>query len=276
MKTYELQIAQLQDQIKGLETQRDANTTSITLIDDELGDLQPLYEKGLVQKNRITGLQRARNDLDGTQGSLSSQIAMAKGQISETRQKIAQVQAAFDQDTITALEALAPQIAKLEEQRAATELQLSRVDIRAPSDGIVNHLAVHTVGGVIAPGETLMEVVPTGDNLVVRAMVMPKDINNIAIGQNAKLVISAFDHNTTPEILGQVSYISADLTSDAQQQVSYYDVRVALDDSTSDELALTFLPGMQAEVFISAGEKTLAQYLMDPLQTRLNHTFREV
>ena len=89
-------------------------------------------------------------------------------------------------------------------------------------------------------------------------------------------MISAFDRNTTPEIHGKVNYISADLTTDPQQGVSYYDVRIALDDAAADQVAQDFLPGMQGEVFISAGEKTLAQYLMEPMQKRLSHTFREV
>lgn len=276
VKTFEHQIDQFRDQIQGLETQRKSTAASIEMVVAELADLEPIYQKGYVTKPRITGLKRERSDLEGTLGALKSQIAMAKGQIAETEQHIEQVAKDFHQETISRIESITPEIAKLREQLESADLQLSRVAIRATSDGIVNQLAVHTVGGVIQPGETVMKIVPTADSLVIQAKVLPKDINNVAVGQEAKLVISAFDHNSTPDIHGKVTYISADLTSDERQEVSYYDVRIALDDPAESGLALAFLPGMQAEVFISAGEKTLLQYLLEPMKKRLSHTFREI
>ncbi|MEM0991295.1 MAG: HlyD family type I secretion periplasmic adaptor subunit [Pseudomonadota bacterium] len=274
--TYEHQIAQLQDQITGLETERDAKSTSIDLVQDELNDVEPLFDKGIVQKTRITSLKRERSELEGARGSLISQIAVAKGQIAEIRQLIAQIDTTFHQETVASIEAVTPQIAQLKEQLGSLDLQLSRVEIRAPSDGVVNQLAVHTLGGVIQPGETVMQIVPVADNLVVQARVLPKDINHVGLGQDAKLVVSAFDPNTTPEIHGTVSYISADLTSDARQEMAFYDVRITLDDAKDAGIPLAFLPGMQAEVFISAGERTLMAYMLEPMQKRLSHTFREV
>ena len=276
IKTYQHQIEQFRDQIQGLESQRKTNKASLEMVIEELNDLLPLYEKGYVIKPRITALKRDRSDLEGTLGQIRSQIAVAKGQIAETEQAIEQVEKDFHRETITGIEQITPEIARLTEQLETANLQLSRVAIRAPSDGIVNQLAVHTVGGVIQPGETLMKIVPTSDALVVQAKVLPKDINNVAIGQEAKLAISAFDQNTTPAIHGKVTYISADLTSDARQEMSYYDVRIALDEPMENGSALAYLPGMQAEVFISAGERTLAEYLLEPMQKRLSHTFREI
>lgn len=272
------QIAQIGEEIKGLEAQRLAKNDEVALIDDEVAGLETLYDKGLVPGTRLTALQRERTGLLGASGYLTSQIAVARGRISAAQLQILQLEKAFKREVMSDISAALTELAQLRERRATADLHLSRVDVRAPADGIVHELAVHTVGGVISAGERLLQIVPDADSLVVSARVAPTDINNITVGQDATLVIGAFDQKVVPRLDGTVTFISADLKTDPATQTGSYEVRVTLDESAAVELAdreLTLLPGMPAEVYIATGERTMADYLLDPLARQFRHTFRE-
>lgn len=275
---YEEQITQFQQEVSGLETQRASANEQIDFIEHELKGLEVLFEKGLTPETRITALKRERSGLNGSVGSLTSQIAVTRGKISETRLAILQLEKSFQEQVTNEISAIVPELAQLKERRATSDLMLSRVDIRAPADGFVHELAIHTVGGVIQPGETLMRIVPEADKLVVSAAVMPQDINKVAKGNPASLVIGAFDQKVVPRLEGTVSFISADLKTDQASGMSFYEVRVDLDESAANLLSgreLTLLPGMPSEVFIQTGERTMAEYLLDPLTKQLRKTFRE-
>jgi HlyD family secretion protein len=171
-------------------------------------------------------------------------------------------------------------IAELKEKAIAAEDQLKRVDLRAPQTGVVHQLSVHTVGGVIANGETIMQIVPRADELVVEAKVAPSDIDQVAMGANAAIRIMAGNQRTTPEINGLVTRVSADLTHEQQNSgqpaAAYYMIRISL---PATELArlkdIRLVPGMPAEVFIQTHERTPLQYLLKPLQEQIARTFRE-
>lgn len=272
------QVAQLEQEIEGLKAQRSARDEEIVLIDQELSGITSLREKGLVPETRITALRRERTGLLGSSGALSAQIAVARGRISETRLKIVQLEKSFRETVMSEISALMPQVAQLKERRAAAQLQLSRVDVRAPADGVVHELAVHTVGGVVAPGDTLMRIVPDADDLLVTAKVAPKDINNLAINQPASVVIGAFDQKAVPRLEGTVSFISADLKRDPATGANYFEARIDLAESANATLAdraLTLLPGMPAEVYVATGEHTMLDYLTNPLTKQIRNTFRE-
>lgn len=275
---YEEKITQYQQEVSGLETQRASANEQIDLIEHELQGLELLLKKGLTPETRITALKRERSGLHGSVGSLTSQIAVTRGKISETRLAILQLEKSFQEQVTNEISAIVPEIAQLKERRATSDLMLSRVDLRAPADGFVHELAIHTVGGVIQPGETLMRIVPEADKLVVSATVMPQDINKVAKGNPASLVIGAFDQKLIPRLEGTVSFLSADLKTDPATGMSFYEVRIDLDESAADLIAgrdLTLLPGMPSEVFIQTGERTMSEYLLDPLTKQLRKTFRE-
>jgi HlyD family secretion protein len=167
-------------------------------------------------------------------------------------------------------------LSELVEKRVAAEDQLKRTDIRAPQDGLVHQLAVHTVGGVINPGEPIMLVVPRADTLTVEAKIAPQDIDQVRLGQRAVLRFSAFNQRTTPEINGEVSLVSADITQEAKSGASFYTVRIA---PPSSELArldgLKLVPGMPVESFIQTGERTVISYLTKPLADQITRAWRE-
>ena len=163
------------------------------------------------------------------------------------------------------------------ERKTAAEDQLKRVDIRAPQAGIVHQLNVHTVGGVIGNGETLMQVVPAADKLLVEARVAPQDIDQVAPGAKATVRILAGNQRTMPDISTHVTLIGADLTKEKEQpNVAYYVVRVAVPPEEAQRLdQLKLVPGMPAEVFIQTRERTPLDYLLKPLTEQIARTFRE-
>lgn len=269
-------IKQSTEQIQGLEVQQKAKEDEIALINQELTGLEALYAKGQVPVTRVIANKRERTRLEGERGALISQAAITKGRISETELQILQVDRDFREEVLKDLRDTQAQVAGLSERRIAAEEQLSRTEVRAPQAGFVHELAVHTIGGVVTPGETLMQIVPEKDALVVEARVSPTDIDQVHIGQQAFITFSAFSQRTTPQLDGHVISISPDLIQDPKTGLSYFTARVAPDPGQIERLGdLKLLPGMPAEVFIRSGERTVMTFLLKPLADQIRHTFRE-
>ena len=182
----------------------------------------------------------------------------------------------FRESVLKELQDVQAKVAELRERRVAAQDQLNRSDIRAPVSGIVHELKVHTVGGVIQPGDTVLKIIPISDALVVDARVSPVDIDQLQAGQPARVTFSAFNQRTTPQLSGKVKTISPDLSHDQATNMAYYTVRL---DIAADELArlgdLILVPGMPAEVFITTGDRRVISYLVKPLADQFRRTFRE-
>lgn len=270
-------IGQLRQQIDGYEAQREAKQREIDLIQEELVDLEALFAKGHVPKTRIMALKREAARLEGEHGELTSQMAVSASQVSETELEILQLKRDFAEKVFSEITELEPKIANLKERRAAADFQLKRMDIRAPYDGFVHELSVHTVGGVIQPGQTIMQIVPEADQLVIEARVAPTDVDEVMVDHEANVVLTAFDTRTTPTLHGRVVFKSADISQDEKTGLVFFVVRVALDDGELDRLGSdkTVTPGMPAEVFIQTGARTVINYLIEPLTEQIRRTFRE-
>ena len=151
-----------------------------------------------------------------------------------------------------------------------------KLELRAPQAGVVHDLNVHTEGGVIAAGETIMTIVPDTDSLIVETHVAPQDIDQIKLGQPAVLRFTNFNQRTTPEIDGEVSRIGADISRDDKASPTFFVVRIAIPSPQMDKLGKArLMPGMPVEVFIRTGERTLLSYLMKPLADQMHRAFRE-
>ena len=171
-------------------------------------------------------------------------------------------------------------VAELRERMIAAVDQLRRIDIRSPGNGTVLQLTVHTVGGVIGAGETIMLIVPQADQLVVEARVAPVDIDQIVMGAPVQVRIMAGNQRTTPSVNGVVTHISADLTretaSGGQPGQAYFLTRVSITDESLKNLGdLKLVPGMPAEALIETGVRTPLEFLLKPLQEQISRTFRE-
>jgi len=270
------QIRQFNKQAEGLKAQLEAKESEIELIDEELADLDALLKKQLVSKSRVSAQRRERARLQGQYGSFVSEIARIQEGISERKIQILQIEETYRAELLENLHETRSQIAQLEEQKIAAQDKLTRIDIRAPQDGYVHELAVHTIGGVVTPGEVLMSIVPRADRLVIEAKVKPVDIDELTPGQEATVRFPSFDRRTTPELKAKLLSVSADLTMDQRTGTGYYTARLTIDDA---ELALlegkVLVPGMPVEVFMKTQDRTVLSYLIKPVSDQIAHAMRE-
>jgi HlyD family secretion protein len=245
-------------------------------VQKELDGVRQLYDQHLVQISRLTTLERDTARLNGERAQYIAARAQAKGKITETELQIIQVDKDMVSEVSKDLRETHDKIGEFVERKVTAEDQLRRVDIRAPQDGMVLQSAVHTVGGVISAGDTIMLIVPQTDDLQVEAKVNPQDIDKLQIGQKTLLRLSALNQRTTPELNGVVSRVSPDVTTDQRTGQSYYTIRVSMPPQEIARLGdAKLIPGMPAEAFVQTGDRTVLSYLMKPLNDQLMRAFRE-
>jgi HlyD family secretion protein len=269
-------ITQLNEEISGLQAQEKAKDQEIVLVAKELEGVRQLYDQRLVQISRLTTLERDSARLNGERAQYIASRAQARGKITETELQIIQVDKDVVSEVSKDLRETNDKIGEFVERKVTAEDQLRRVDIRAPQDGIVEQSAVHTVGGVITAGDTIMLIVPKGDDLQVEAKVQPQDIDKLQVGQKTLLRLSAFNQRTTPELIGSVSRVSPDVTTEQRTGQSYYTIRVSMPPEEIARLGdVRLIPGMPVEAFVQTGDRTMMSYLMKPLHDQLMRSFRE-
>lgn len=263
------QKAQLRDEIKGLEVQRQSRVTQIEWIGKELDGVRELWKKKLVPYTKLTSLEREGARLEGERGQLISSIAQTEG-------KIAQINQDLRSEVGKDLADIRGKTAELLERKVAAEDQLNRVEIRAPQDGVIHQSTVHTVGGVINAGEPIMLVVPEKEALTAELKIAPQDIDQVRLDQSATLKFSAFNQRTTPEIEGRVSLVSADVSQDQKTGGYFYTARVAVSDAELAKLgALKLVAGMPVEAFVRTDDRTVISYLTRPIRDQIARAFRE-
>ena len=271
-----LKAEQTQEEIGGLSAQRGAKSGELQIIRKELEEVRKLHGKQLTTISRVYAMEREEMRLNGEHGGLTAQIARARGQISEIKVQIMSVDENVRAQAQRELRAVEAKLIELAEREIAAKDKLARIDIRSPQKGIVHELAVHTIGGVITTAEQIMLIVPEEDSLTVQARINPVDIDQVVIGRPARLRLTAFNKQKTPEIDARVMHIAADATVDPKTGQSYYGVRLEMDDKarrTVDDLKL--VPGMPVEVFMATGDRTALSYLGKPLVDQINRAFRE-
>ena len=269
-------VAQLNEEITGLDAQIKSKAEQLELIESELKGLRELYEKKLVPLTRVISLQREMARIGGERGQLISSIAETKAKIGEAQLQIVRVDHDFRADVVKDLNEAQSKQAELAERSIAARDLLDHIEIRAPTAGVVHQLAVHTIGGVIRAGETVMEIVPETDDLQIEAKLQPGDIDQVHAGQTSFVRFSAFNQRTTPQLTGIVSYVSADISRDQQTNTPYFTVRVTLPEDERRRLAgLQLVSGMPAELFMQTGSRTMMSYLFKPVTDQLNRAFIE-
>ncbi|MBV8924890.1 MAG: HlyD family type I secretion periplasmic adaptor subunit [Bradyrhizobium sp.] len=269
-------IAQLDEEVAGLEVQVDSRAKQLELIKGEMAGVQDLYDKRLVPLARLTALQREAARLDGERGQLVSSIAETRSKVGEAQLQIVRIDQDFRTDVVKELGDSEGKEAELVERGVAARDLLDRIEIRAPTSGVIHQLAAHTIGGVVRAGDSIMEIVPNSEDLQVEARLQPQDIDHVHTGQAAFVRFSAFNQRTTPQLKGTVSYVSADTSRDQQTNAPYFTVRVTLPDEERRRLAdLQLVPGMPAEVFMQTGSRTMASYLFKPIAEQMRRAFVE-
>lgn len=272
----ESQASQFGEQISGFEAQMDSKAKQLDLIRGELVGVQDLYDKRLVPLTRLTTLQREAARIEGERGQLMSAIAETKSKIDASKLQIVRIDQDFRSDVVKELNEAQAKEAELAERGIAARDLLDRIEIHAPASGVVNQLSIHTIGGVVRAGETILEIVPDADDLQVEARVNPNDIDHVRTGQNAFVRFTAFNQRTTPQLNGTVSYVSADTGHDQQTNAAYFTVRIVLAEGERRRLnGQQLLAGMPAEVFMQTGSRTMMSYLLDPIADQMRRAFVE-
>ena len=269
-------IAQMNEEIVGIQAQLVAKGQEIIFVARELVGVRDLWKKNLVQITRLTGLERDSARINGEQAQLTAAIAQARGKIAEIQLQIIQIEQDLISEVAKDMREIDAKQGELIERRVTAEDQLKRVDLRAPQDGKVHQMAVHTVGGVISAGDVVMVIVPAAEILAVEAKASPQDIDQLRLGQPAMLRFSAFNQRTTPEIEGTVSRVSADVSTDQRTGGSFYTLRLTV---TAEQIArlggVRLVPGMPVEAFMQTEDRSVLSYLVKPLRDQVVRAFRE-
>jgi len=269
-------VTQLEAQITGGHNQIAAIEVQKRLIGEEREGVKYLLDRNLEHRPRLLALDRQAAQLDGQIAELASQIARSQQAIGETRLQILSAQTTRYDEVVGQLRDAQTQLAELLPRLDAAGDILKRIEIRAPVAGTVINLRLFTVGGVVPPREPMMEIVPRQQDLIIETRIKPGDIDVVKTGLPAQIRLSAFKQRTTPPLPGTVVYLSADSLIDPKTGATYYLAQIRVAEAEIAHVAGVFLyPGMPAEVMIVLGQRTLLQYLLDPLRESLQRAFTE-
>jgi membrane fusion protein, type I secretion system len=271
----EQRIASLRDETTGLKRQINSSRKQIALIDEELAGLVKLYAKRLVNKPRLLALKRRKAEIEGEIAAFQTSIARASQGIRKTRLRMDGLRASRGTSIAERLWAVNARAYELRQQLAAAEDVLRRMEIRSPIDGTVMGLKVHTSGGVVRPGQALLDIVPVDDKLTVQASIDPRDIDQVRVGMAARVELIAFNRRSRAPIDGIVTTISADRIVDPRNGLAYYLARIELRADSPALATETPRPGMNADVMITTGARTPIEYLLTPITRKLGRALRE-
>jgi len=273
---YRQRIEQFRDEDSGLISEINFTRSELTLVDQEFNKMAALLRQNLVSRNRVTQLERDQTRLRNEISKLESRRDGLKNSIKEAQISIAQVQRLRDEQVLTDLRVAQTQADSYSEALKTVSTKTNLVQIQAPVSGVVHEMTVSTIGGVIAPGQEIMQIIPKRDSLVIKAQVMPQDIDQVSIGQSTNVVFSALKQSAAPELDGTVSYISADSLIDPITGSPYFEVEIDVADVELSKLqGQSLIAGMPADVFIQTQERSVFDYLIGPLKDTFKKTMRD-
>jgi HlyD family secretion protein len=269
-------ISQLGQQIQALRIQAGAKADERALIERELEGVRDLLAKNLVPISRAMSLERDATRIEGERGALLANIAQLESRIGETKLQILQIEQDLRSEVAKDLQDAQAKSAEQRERRIATLDQLNRIEIRAPQNGVVHQLAVHAAGAVVTPGDTIMVIVPTEDDLLAQVKVPAENVDQIFVGQAAGVRFTGLNQRTTPELDGIVLRVSANAELEQSTGLSFYTVRITIPASEKDRIeGVKLVPGMPVEAFVRTGGRTAISYLTKPLSDQIARAFRE-
>lgn len=270
------QTAQIDNQVEGTRAQIAALEKQLTLLEQELQNKQSLLDKQLVNASEVTELQSRQAGLEGEIGRLNSQEAELRGRISELNIAALRLEEQRREQAITRLRDLQYSEIELEERHLSLIEQLSRLEVRAPVDGVVFGSKVFAVNSVIQAAEPMMYIVPGGQSLQVSARIDPVDIDQVFPGQIASLKLTTYDARNLPDLPGEVMRLSADAITDDATRLTYYEAVILPDPETLAAMPdVELLPGMPVQVFLRTRDRTPLSYLVRPLALYFERAFRE-
>ena len=273
----ERRSAQIENQIVGITAQEQALARQRGLIQSELDAQQSLLERGLTQTSRVLALQRESASLDGQIGELAASKAESEQRLIEIEIEVLRLTTARREEAITRLRDLRAREMELVQEQRALLSDIEQMTLRAPVSGIVYNMRVQTMRSVVRGAEPILFIIPQDRPLVIAARVDPVHVDQIVLGQQVNLRFSALDQRTTPELVGQVVLVSADVFDDEASGARFYRVEIALNPGELGKLAegQVLIPGMPVEAFLRTADRSPMAYLMQPMADYFNRAFRE-
>lgn len=270
------QIEQKNEEVAAQRAQLAATQQSLAFKQEELKGVKQLFDKGYERKPRLLGLQADVANLKGRQGELTATIARVQQEAAAVELDGANFQSSWQSDIAKDLQDTQTLAAELSDRlRAATDVR-GRTVITAPQDGKVVDLKVFTIGGVVAPGQPILDLVPSDDSLIVEARVSPLDIDVVRPGLPAHVRLTAFKAKRVPMVEGKVVQVAADKLTDPRTGEAYFTAQVRLDGASLAELhGVEITPGMPAEVFLVTGARKAVDYILSPITDSMRRAFRE-
>lgn len=276
LSIYQQRVDALNESINGLAAQKKAAEDQLNIVAGEIVRKKGLLDKGLTDRSQFTALERNQAELLGQIGSTTASIASSRSQVIEAKQ---QIERTISQRVETASKDLTDarrQAADVDEQAVAAQSVLDRTTVRAPADGIIVRLKVNSPGSVVRPGEPLLELLPTSNDLIIESKLDPRQVDSIHIGQPARLRFVALNARKTPEVAAEVTFVSPDRVIDEATHQPYYTVRLKIHGALPDSIRQDQIyPGMPVEAYISTGDRTFFEYLLRPIQDSFSRAFRE-
>lgn len=282
-KTARIKKAQLQErigqyhhEIDGLLKQEKSKARESAIVKEELARLEDMYKRELVPVTRVLAIRRDSVRIEGEHGALLAQIARLRGQVHEVELKIVEIGETIMLNAQKEYRDVEARIAELNERQIAAQDILKRVDIRAPRSGLVHELSVHTVGGVIGPGDVVMGIVPMEESRTIEVRVAPTDIDQVVANQEVTLRFPAFNQSTTPQITGTILRVAADVSHDGERGDPYYTARVHIPDAELEKLGdMKLIAGMPVEAHIQTGTRSALSFLTKPVTDQIARAFKE-
>jgi HlyD family type I secretion membrane fusion protein len=268
-------IAQSREQIEGIRIQIKGNDRQEELLKEELKDAETLLEKALIQKTRVLALRRDVAKLQADRGARQADIARLQEEIAQTNLEIAKIDRTRTTEITDQLRTVQAKLAELRPKLDAARDVVERTEIKAPATGSVVGLNVFTEGGVIQPGEKLLDIVPLANPLMVEARLRLNDVNEVVPGRRADVRLTSINHAERPTINGTVQTVSADRLTDKESGEGYYALQVVLNADDVRKSRIDLQPGMPAEVIVTTRPRTLFEYLISPLRDEISGAFRE-
>lgn len=271
-------VKQAESQISGFQ-QVDLRKSEVReSLQTERSDLSRLMEKNFISRHKLLQAERQISELESDIAENKVKIAGQKVQQKETELQIEFRNAEYKSQVVNSLTDVQKRIDELRKKLLSIDDRVNRAEIRAPVSGKVIGLKLNTAGAVLAPGTHILDIVPEGANLLIEAHLSPNDVDTVRIGQSADIRLTSFKATTTPVIEGKVTHLAGDRLIDERTGAPYFECRVELTPAGVETLAqsnLRLQPGIPADVIIKTGERTMMQYLTQPLSNALARVFRE-
>lgn len=268
-------VRQAEEQIHSYQAQIAASHGETRLIEPELAGVRDLYNRKLVTITRRNQLERTAVELAGSRAALSANIAQSRANISEVREQMLNVDQTARADAATELAQVMTQINDQMVRRASANDTFDRSVIRAPQAGVIDKIAFNTIGSAVPAGQPILQIVPDTDRMIVEARISRADVDQLRVGQKARISFSSLNRQVTPDASGVVSFVAVEPTEDSRTGQSYYRIRVNLERGVAREVKVQLVSGMPVEVFVETGTRSILSYLLKPLNDQLSHAMRE-